>query len=319
MSTTTSKSTGTLPPPSPPPPRADTTASLPPTKITRTPPREATPHTLPDEPLVTIEPSRSWKALDLRDVWAHRELLYFLMWRDLKVRYKQTIFGIAWVVLQPLMTTILFTIFLGVLARVPSDGVPYPILVYTALLPWTFFSGAVLNSSNSLLGNAHLITKVYFPRLLVPAAAVGARLVDFAIGFVILAGMMLYYRVPLTRGALMLPVLIALTTLLALGLGMLISALSVKHRDIGFALPVLMQFWMYVSPIIYPLSFIPAKWQGVYKLNPLVGITENFRAALLGRSFDWRALAITSVVTFVLLVCSAFIFKRVERSFADTI
>lgn len=273
----------------------------------------------PEEPLVVIEPSRTWNAIDLRDVWAHRELLYFLTWRDLKVRYKQTIVGVAWVILQPLMTTIIFTVFLGVLARVPSDGAPYPIMVYVALLPWMFFSGAVLNSSSSLLGNSHLITKVYFPRILVPAAAIGARLADFGIGFVILAGMMLYYRVPLSRGVLMLPVLIVLTTLLALGLGMLFSALSVKHRDIGFALPVLMQFWMYVSPIIYPLSFIPPKWRGVYKLNPLVAITENFRAALLGRSFDWRGLAITSIITLVLLVCSAYVFKRAERSFADTI
>jgi len=288
--------------------------------VSQTPPHIATPHSLPDEPLIVIEPTGSWSALDFRELWAHRELLYFLTWRDIKVRYKQTAFGAAWVILQPLLTTLIFTIFLGMLARVPSDGAPYPLMVYIGLLPWTFFSGAVLNSSNSLLGNANLITKVYFPRMIIPAAAIGARLVDFATGFVILAGMMLYYRVPLTRNALMLPALVALTTLLALGLGVLLSALNVKRRDIGFALPVLMQFWMYVSPVIYPANLVPARWRGVYALNPLVGVVENFRAALLpGKQFNWYALAVTTIVTLILLTCAAYIFKRVEKSFADTI
>src|SRR6185436_16848420 len=184
-----------------------------------------------DEPIVVIEPTRSWVAINLRDLWAYRELLYFLMWRDVKVRYKQTTLGIVWVVLQPLLTTLVFTIFLGKLARVPSDGIPYPLFVYAAMLPWTFFSSAVTNCSVSLVGNANLITKIYFPRLLMPAAAVGARTVDFGIAFVILIGLMIYYGVAITKTLLLLPALVVLVILLALGLGIWVAGLNVKYRD----------------------------------------------------------------------------------------
>jgi lipopolysaccharide transport system permease protein len=276
-------------------------------------------HRLPDQPLVTIVPTGTWDTLSPGDLWAHRELLYFLIWRDIKVRYKQTVLGLAWVAMQPLLLTIIFTVFLGILARVPSDTVPYPLLVYVGLLPWTFFSSAVMSSGTSLVSNSHLITKVYFPRIIIPAAAVGGRLIDMAISFVILIGLMVYYRVGLTLNVLMLPVLVALTTMLALGVGTLISALNVKYRDIGVMLPVLVQLWMFVSPVIYPSSLLPAKWRWVYSLNPLVGIIDGFRASLFGGAFDRFALLASLAATIILLAASVYIFRRVERSFADII
>jgi lipopolysaccharide transport system permease protein len=272
-----------------------------------------------EEPLVVIEPSRPWVALKLRDLWAFRELLFFLIWRDLKVRYKQTVLGALWVVMQPLLMTVVFTIFLGKLARVPSGNIPYPIFVYSALLPWMFFSTAVNNSGNSLVGNAQLITKIYFPRMIIPFSAVGARLVDFTISFLILAGMMAYYGVGVTWKLAMLPVLVLLITALALSIGMLTSALNVKYRDVGVALPVFMQLWMFVSPVVYPPELVPSNWQKVYELNPLVGIITSFRAAVLGGDFYWRALAISSTMTLLLLVFSAYTFRRMEKGFVDII
>ena len=277
------------------------------------------PHVLPDEPLVTIQPGKSWAGLDLRELWEHRELLYFLIWRDVKVRYKQAALGLAWVVMQPLLMTLVFTIFLGGLARVPSDGQPYMLFVYVGLLPWSFFSAAVMNSSTSLVGNAHLITKVYFPRGVVPAAAVGARLVDLAVSSLILVGLMAYYRVVPTASILALAPLVAVTTLLALACGMLTSSLNVKYRDVGVAMPVLMQLWMYLSPVLYPLSLVPEGWRRVYALNPMVGLVSGFRAAVLGGEFDWYALAVSASFTLALLVCASFLFRRVEREFADVI
>jgi lipopolysaccharide transport system permease protein len=286
---------------------------------TKAEPPAQSPPSSPDKPLVTIERSRSWGATDLRDLWAHRELLYFLTWRDIKVRYKQTMLGVAWIVMQPLLMTLIFTIFLGKLARVPFEGPAYPIFLFVGLMPWNFFSSAINTSGNSLVGNANLITKVYFPRAIVPAAAVGARLVDLAITCMILAGLMFYYHVPLTLNVLMLPVLVLLTTLLALGCGMLFSATNVKYRDVGVALPVVTQLWMFVSPVLYPGALVPAKWRTLYSLNPLVGIINGFRASLLGGTFDWPALLISAVITVVLLVFSAYLFRWVERGFADII
>lgn len=277
------------------------------------------PATLSDEPLVVIEPTRSWVAIDLRDLWGYRELLYFLMWRDLKVRYKQSVLGITWVILQPLLTTLIFTVFLGKLARVPSDNIPYPLFVYAALLPWTFFSSAITSSGNSLVGSANLITKVYFPRLIIPGAAIGARLVDFGVAFIILIGLMVYYSVTLTNAVLLLPVLVALITLLALGFGMWTSALNVKYRDVGVVLPVLIQLWMFASPVVYPSSIIPAKYQWLYNLNPMVGILDGFRAALFGRGINWSALGISTVFTLLLLVYSSYSFRRMEKDFADIV
>ena len=274
---------------------------------------------LPDEPLVVIEPNNGWSALDLRDLWAFRELLYFLTWRDVKVRYKQTELGVAWAIIQPLFTMLIFTLFFGRLAGVPSDNVPYPIFAFTGLLAWTFFSNAITSSGNSLVGSAHLITKVYFPRMIIPGAAVAAGLVDFAIAFVILVLLMIYYGVGITLNILMFPVMVLLTTLLALGTGMWLSALNVKYRDVRFALPFMVQLWMYLSPVIYPASFLPVKLRSLLLLNPMTGIIEGFRSALLGRPFNWIALAVSTVITLILLIYSSYSFRRMEKSFADIV
>lgn len=274
---------------------------------------------MPDQPIVTIEPRKAWVALDLRGLFAYRELLYFLTWRDVKVRYKQTVLGAAWAILQPLLTMLIFTLFFGKLAGIPSDGIPYPIFAYAGLLPWTFFSNAVTNSGNSLVGSANLITKVYFPRMIIPGAAIMAGLVDFAIASVLMAALMVIYQVKLTWFALMLVPLTVLTALLALGVGMWMSALNVKFRDVRYALPFLIQLWMFVSPIIYPVNMLPQKWRWVMALNPLTGIITGFRAALFGHPFDWKALFLSTVITVVMLTYSAFSFRRMEKSFADIV
>ena len=278
---------------------------------------------LPDEPLVTIEPTRSWLPLNFGDLWTYRELLYFLTWRDVKVRYKQTLLGIVWVVTQPLLMTLIFSVFLGMLARVPTGGLPYPLLIFTGLLPWNLFSSGVSAAAYSVVGNSNLISKVYFPRVLIPAASIAARLVDFAISFAILAGILGYYRlvrhydIALTWNLAAIPFLIALTTLLSFGLGMLVSALNVRYRDVGIALPVVIQLWMFVSPVLYAVGIVPGRWQRLYALNPLVGVIEGFRAALLGGRFNQFALAVSVSFTIGLLIMSAFVFRRFEEDFAD--
>ena len=274
---------------------------------------------LPDKPLVVIEPRKPWAALELKESWAYRELLYFLIWRDVKVRYKQTALGAAWAIIQPLFTMLIFTIFFGRLAGVPSDNIPYPMFAYAGLLPWTFFANAVTNSGNSLIGSANLITKVYFPRMLIPAAAVGAGLVDLGIAFLILVPLMFYYRVAISLNLLMLPVVVLLTTLLALAVGMWLSALNVKYRDIRFALPFLIQLWMFVSPVIYPTSFLPSKWRWLIWLNPLTGIIEGYRSSLFGLHFNLTALATSAAITLALLTYSLYAFRRMEKSFADIV
>lgn len=274
---------------------------------------------LPTEPLVVIQPSKRWTALALHDIWAYRELLYFLTWRDVKVRYKQTALGAAWAVLQPLFMMLIFTLFFGRLAGVGSAGIPYPLFSFAALVPWTFFANAVTASSNSLVGNANLITKVYFPRLIIPAAAVLGGLVDFVLAFIVLCGLMAYYRVSLTIHLLFLPVLVFMTTLFALGVGTWMSALNVKYRDVRFALPFLIQLWLFVSSVIVPSSSVPAKWRWLLTLNPMSALIEGYRSTLLGLPFDWPALLIASALTIVVLIYSAFAFKRVERHFADII
>jgi lipopolysaccharide transport system permease protein len=276
-------------------------------------------YVLPDKPLVTLEASKSWTPLNLSDLWAHRELLYFLMWRDIKVRYKQTVLGAAWAIIQPLVTMLIFTYFFGMLARVPTEGVPSPIFFYTGLVLWGFFSNGVINGANSLIGNTNLIRKIYFPRLLIPAAAVGAGLLDFAIASALLIGLLIYYGFPITWGFLMLPPLVALTTLLSLGVGTLFSALNVKYRDVRYALPFLIQVWMFVSPIIYPSTLVPQQWRWIMLLNPFGGIVEAFRAALFGHAFNWPALAYSTLIAAALLVYASFVFRRMERSFAELI
>lgn len=274
---------------------------------------------LPDRPLVSIRPSRKWAALGLRDVWAHRELLYFLAWRDVKVRYKQTLFGATWAIMQPLFTTLIFTLLFGTLAGVPSDGIPYPLFAYCGLLPWMFFASAVTRSGDSLVGSAHVITKVYFPRMIIPAAAIAAGLVDFGIAFVILLVLMAYHGIAVAWTIVMLPGLLLLTVLLALGVGMWMAALNVSYRDVRQALPFLIQLWMFVTPIIYPSSLLPAQWRWVLVANPLTGLIEGYRASLFGHEMNWAAIACSAVITVTVLVASAYVFRRMERSFADIV
>jgi lipopolysaccharide transport system permease protein len=286
-------------------------------------PPTVTPHLsippLPDEPLVKIRPRNSWVALDLASLWDYRELLYFLTWRDIKVRYKQTALGAAWAILQPLFLMLIFTLFFGRVAGLAPGGVPYPLFAFTGLVPWTFFANAVTNSGNSLVGNANLITKVYFPRLLVPMAAVAAGLVDFALSFALLVVLMFYYGVNLTWHIAMLPALVVLTTLCATGAGLLLSALNVKYRDIRFALPFMVQLWLFASSVIVPSSVLPERWRWLLSLNPMSGIIEGYRAALLGHPFDWTALSISTAITLVLLAIAVLSFRRMEKQFADII
>jgi lipopolysaccharide transport system permease protein len=274
---------------------------------------------LPAEPLVVIQPSKKWNLLSLKDIWAYRELLFFLTWRDVKVRYKQTALGAAWAILQPLFMMVIFTIFFGRLAGVGSSGIPYPLFALAGLVPWTFFANAITASGNSLVGSAHLITKVYFPRLIVPAAAMLAGLVDFLLAFLLLCILMLYYRVTLTVQILFLPVLVLMTALFSLGIGTWMSALNVKYRDVRFALPFIIQLWLFVSSVILPSSSIPPKWRWLLNLNPMSGIIEGYRSALFGLPFDWPALSIAAVLTLLVLLYAIYAFSRVERSFADII
>jgi len=274
---------------------------------------------LPAEPLVVIQPSNRWSILSFKDIWAYRELLFFLTWRDVKVRYKQTALGAAWAILQPLFMMIIFTIFFGRLAGVASAGIPYPLFALAGLVPWTFFANAITASGNSLVGSANLITKVYFPRLIVPAAAMLAGLVDFLLAFMMLVLMMVYYRVTVTVQILFLPVLILLTALFSLGVGTWMSALNVKYRDVRFALPFLIQLWLFVSSVILPSTSVPQKWRWLLMLNPMSGIIEGYRAALFGLPFDWPALGVASALTILVLVYAIYAFGRVERSFADII
>ena len=269
-------------------------------------------------PVLVIERNR-WISLELRDLWAHRELFYFLAWRDVKVRYKQTALGASWAILQPLISMVIFTMLFGRLAHVPSEGEPYAIFSYAGLLPWNFFTTALTNSSNSLVSSTNLITKVYFPRLLVPTASVGAALVDIAIASMMLFAIMPIYGVDFHASLIMLVPLVALTALTAAALGIWTSALNVKYRDIRYALPFAIQISMFLTPVIYPVSFLPDRWRWVLRLNPMSGIIEGFRDAIFGRPFDWNGLAISAVVTGVILVAAVCIFSRMEQEFADVI
>ena len=266
-----------------------------------------------------IAPSRGWISLKLSEIWEYRELLYFLVWRDIKVRYKQTALGAGWAIIQPLMTMVVFSVFFGGLGKIPSDGIPYPIFSFAALVPWTFFANALNQSANSLVGSANLITKVYFPRMIIPAAAVGAGLVDLGISFIVLIPLMIYYGISVTWNFLMFPVVVLLTALLALGVGMWSSALNVKYRDVRFALPFLIQLWMFVSPVIYPTSFLPQRWRLLFAMNPMTGIIEGYRSALFGHSFNWKAIAVATVITVAVLVYASLTFRRMEKSFADIV
>ncbi|MGB9799592.1 MAG: ABC transporter permease [Thermanaerothrix sp.] len=268
-----------------------------------------------------IRPSRGWAALDLRDLWLYRELIYFLTWRDLKVRYKQTLLGAAWAILQPFLTMVVFTIFFGNFAKVSSEGFPYPVFSYAALLPWGLFSKALNDASRSLVGNSHMITKIYFPRLILPLSSVLSGVVDFGIAFLFLLGMMAFYGLYPTWGILLLPLLLLLALVTALGVGLWLSALNVLYRDVGYALPFLTQLWMFVSPIIYSINTVPERWRLVYALNPMTGVVQGFRWALLGSQTDQLGLilAISSATAIVMLISGLFYFRRMERLFADRV
>ncbi|MBK9313544.1 MAG: ABC transporter permease [Acidobacteria bacterium] len=274
-------------------------------------------------PHLVIEPNRSRLAFDLRDLWRYRELFYFLTWRDIKVRYKQTALGAAWAIMQPLFNMLIFTLLFGKLAGLPSDNIPYPLFAFAGLLPWTFFSNAIGNSGNSLVGSSHLITKVYFPRLIIPAASVLAGLVDFFFAFLVMAVLMVIYKVPLGVNILLLPLLIFLTTLLAFGVGMWLSALNVRFRDIRYVIPFLIQFWMYATPIIYPVSMMPERYRPYLAINPMTGVIEGYRVALLGgvngASINWQSLGVSIAIALVVLVYASYDFRRMEKTFADIV
>ena len=273
-----------------------------------------------ETPVVRIEPSRGWISLKLYELWEYRELLYFLAWRDIKVRYKQTVLGAAWAIIQPFFTMVVFSIFFGRLAGIPSDGVPYPIFSYAALVPWTFFANSLNQSSSSLVSSANLIQKVYFPRLAVPIAAVLSGVVDFVLAFLVLLGMMLYYDLLPTLNALWLPAFFVLALVTSLGVGLWFSAMNVRFRDIRYAVPFLIQFWMFATPIAYPSSLLSEPWRTLYGLNPMVGVVEGFRWGLLGTSTaPGPIIALSSLMAVAILVGGAFYFRRVEKTFADVV
>lgn len=273
-----------------------------------------------ETPRIRIEPSKGWSPLKLREIWAYRELLYFLMWRDVKIRYKQTVFGAAWAIIQPFLTMVVFSLFFGKLAKMPSDGVPYPIFSFAALVPWTLFNHGLSQASNSLVGSSHLITKVYFPRLIIPTASLLSGVVDFLIAFGLLLGMMVFYGILPTVNVLWVPALILLALVTALGVGLWLSALNVQYRDVRFAVPFLAQLWMFATPIAYPSSLLPEKWRVLYGLNPMAGVVEGFRWALLGTETRPGAMIFASAgAALVLLVTGAFYFRRMERNFADVV
>jgi len=269
---------------------------------------------------ILIQPSKGLFNFDLRELWQYKELLYFLIWKEVKVRYKQTIIGGAWAILQPLLTMVIFTIIFGRLAKIPSDGMPYPVFTYTALLPWMLFAQALTRSGGSLVYNANLITKVYFPRLLVPLSAALAPIVDFIVSFLILLGMLAWYGIPPTLGILALPFFLALTLVTAISVNLWLAPINVKYRDVAHTLPFLSQIWMYASPVVYPLSMIPEKWQFLYSINPMVGVIEGFRWALLGKqSPNFMAMAISVIVVMALFLGGILYFKKMEQTFADVI
>jgi lipopolysaccharide transport system permease protein len=274
---------------------------------------------LPDEPLFVVEARQSKLGINLKELWIHRELLYFLIWRDVKVRYKQTFLGAAWAIIQPLLTMLVFTLIFGKVAKIDSNGIPYPVFAYAALLPWTFFANAITSSGNSIVGSSQLITKIYFPRPIIPVAAVCAGLVDLAVAFPMLVVLLFYYRTGITLNFLLVVPLVLLTTLLAIAVGMWISAINVKYRDVKFALPFVVQIWMYLSPVAYPTSVVPESWRTIYTLNPFVGIIDGYRSAFFGRAVDWKALAISLLITLGFLAFASHQFRKMEKEFADII
>jgi len=273
-----------------------------------------------DSHVIVVKPSKGWISLKLRDLWEYRELLYFLTWRDIKVRYKQTVLGAAWAIIQPFFTMVVFSLFFGKLAKVPSDGIPYPIFAYAALVPWTFFANGLSQSSNSLVDNANMLKKVYFPRLVVPLSSVISGVVDFILAFTVLLGMMLFYGIYPTIHVIWLPFLLLLTLTTSLGVGLWLSAMNVQFRDVRYTLPFLTQFWLFATPIAYPSSLLSEPWRTLYGINPMVGVVEGFRWALLGTdTAPGPIILISSLVALALLVSGCFFFRRMEKTFADVV
>jgi lipopolysaccharide transport system permease protein len=273
-----------------------------------------------DHPVTVIRPSSGWRSLDLRELWSYRELLYFLVWRDVKVRYKQTALGASWAILQPFLTMVVFSIFFGRLAGVPSDGLPYPLFAFAALVPWTFFATGLTQAANSLVGSQDLIKKVYFPRLAIPAAAVLASGVDFIIAFVVLLLMMAVYGYAPTFGVLILPALVLLALVTALGAGLWLAALNVQYRDVRLTVPFLVQIWLFATPIAYPSSMLDGAWRTLYAINPMVGVVEGFRWALLGtETSPGPMIVVSGLAALALLAAGALYFRRMENTFADIV
>jgi homopolymeric O-antigen transport system permease protein len=282
--------------------------------------KEAPTRSLSVETTVVIRPRRHLFALDINAIWEYRELLYFLIWRDLKVRYRQSVIGVGWVILQPLMTMVVFTAVFGKFVGVPSDGLPYPIFIFSALLPWNLFASALTRGSASVVDNTQLVSKVYFPRLVLPLSGVLSPVADFAVAFGILIGMMVWFGTSPTWGILALPLLVLLAILTALAIDIWLSALNVRYRDVGHTVPFLVQIWMFISPVTYPVSLVPEKWRLLYSLNPMAGVIEGFRWALLGKqSPDFAVITASAVMMFTLLVTGIVYFKHTERTFADVI
>ncbi len=269
--------------------------------------------------VTVIEPPRGWHMLDWRELWAYRELLWVLTMRDIKVRYKQTVLGAAWAVIRPVVTMVIFSVVFGQLAKMPSDGFPYPIFVYAGLLPWTFFAASIGSSGQSLVGSAHLVSKVYFPRLIIPVSSVGAGLVDLLISTGILMLMMLWYGVGWSANLLAAPVLLLAVVFTSLGVGTMLSALTVAYRDFSHLTPFVVQIWMYITPVIFPISIVPERWQWLVYLNPMTGLVEGFRAAFLGKPFDPTGLGISFAIALFLFAIGVAYFEKVERRFADII
>lgn len=271
-------------------------------------------------PVLRIEPPNGWVSLKLKELWEYRELLYFLTWRDIKVRYKQTVLGASWAIIQPFFTMVVFSLFFGRLAQIPSDGVPYPIFSYAALVPWTFFANSLIQSSNSLVTSADLLKKVYFPRLVIPISSVLSGVIDFFLAFAVMLGMMLYYGLFPTANVIWLPLLLLLAFVTSLGVGLWMSALNVQFRDVRYIVPFLTQFWMFATPIAYPSSLLPEPWRMVYGINPMVGVVEGFRWALIGtETAPGPIIVVSAVVSLIIFVGGMFYFRRLERTFADVV
>ncbi len=270
-------------------------------------------------PIVTIRPLRGWSAIDFGELWKYRELLFYLTWREIKIRYKQTALGFAWAILQPFLMMVVFTLFFGNLAKVPSEGLPYPLFNYAALLPWTLFAEGITRSSNSLVQNTSLVQKIYFPRLALPIAGILSPLVDFAIALIILVGMMIYYGYHPLLQTLFLPAFLLLAVMTSLGVGLWLSAINVQYRDVRYVTPFLVQLWLFASPVVYSSSLLSERWQVVYGLNPMAGVIEGFRWSLLGTEPPGSLFVMSVIITVTLLVSGAYYFRRTERTFADVI